>query len=70
MSTCDIVEARDLSKRKNLRGSELVKAEGEELMKHVPEGSLLVALDETGTQFTSPDLRAGLNPNRIEGFAG
>ena len=35
MSSCEIVEARDLSKRKQLRGTELIKAEGEELMKHI-----------------------------------
>ncbi len=68
MSSCEIVEARDLSKRRHLQGTELVKAEGEELMKHVPEGSLLVALDETGTQFTSPDFARWLESQQNKGI--
>ncbi len=55
MSSCEAVEVRDLSKRKHLRGAELLEAEGEELLKRIPVGSRLVALDETGTQFTSQD---------------
>ena len=68
MSSCEIVEARDLSKKKNLRGTELVKAEGEELMKHVPEDSRLVALDETGTQFTSPDFARWIESQQNSGI--
>lgn len=67
MSSCEIVEARDLSKSRHLRGTELVKAEGEELMKHVPEGSRLVALDETGTQLTSPDFARWLESQQNSG---
>jgi 23S rRNA (pseudouridine1915-N3)-methyltransferase len=55
MCSCEIVEIRDLSKRRHLREAQLVEAEGEELMRHLPEGSRLVALDETGTQFGSRD---------------
>jgi 23S rRNA (pseudouridine1915-N3)-methyltransferase len=68
MSSCEIVEARDLSKRKHLRGTELIKAEGDELMKHVPEGSLMVALDETGTQFTSPEFARWLESRQNSGI--
>jgi len=52
---CEVIETRDLSKRKSLRTADLVAAEGEELAKHVPENGRLVALDETGSQFTSRD---------------
>lgn len=67
MGSCEIVETRDLSKRKRLRGTELVKAEGEELMKHVPKGSLMVALDETGAQFTSPEFASWLESRQNSG---
>jgi len=50
---CEVVETRDLSKRRSLRAAELIKSEGEELARHVPESGSLVALDEKGTEFTS-----------------
>ena len=53
---CEVIETRDLSKRKSLRTADLVAAEGEELAKHVPENGRLVALDETGSN-TSAILR-------------
>ena len=53
MVPCEVIEARDLSKRRALRAAELVAAEGEELARYVPEHGRLVALDETGTQLTS-----------------
>jgi 23S rRNA (pseudouridine1915-N3)-methyltransferase len=67
MCSCEIIEARDLSKRKHLRGAELVEAEGEELMKHVPDGSRLVALDETGIQFTSREFARWLESGQNSG---
>ncbi|MBN1569280.1 MAG: 23S rRNA (pseudouridine(1915)-N(3))-methyltransferase RlmH [Acidobacteria bacterium] len=50
---CEIIEARDLSKRQSLRAEKLIEAEGEELARHIPESGRLVALDETGSQFSS-----------------
>ena len=67
MCSCEIVEARDLSKRKRLRGAELMEAEGRELLKHVPEGSRLVALDETGSQFTSREFARWLESGQNSG---
>jgi 23S rRNA (pseudouridine1915-N3)-methyltransferase len=52
---CEVIETRDLSRRQSLRGADLIAAEGEELARHVPENGRLVALDETGSQFTSRD---------------
>jgi 23S rRNA (pseudouridine1915-N3)-methyltransferase len=52
---CEVIETRDLSKRQSMRAAELIAAEGEELAKHLPENGRLVALDETGVQFTSRD---------------
>ena len=51
--SCEVVEARDLSKNRSLPAVELIEDEGKELARHVPESGCLVALDETGTQFTS-----------------
>jgi len=67
MIPCEIVETRDISKRKPLRGAELMKAEGEELVRHVPEGARLVALDEAGTQFTSRDFARWLESEQNSG---
>jgi 23S rRNA (pseudouridine1915-N3)-methyltransferase len=50
---CEVTETRDLLKRRSLGPAELIAAEGIELARHVPESGRLVALDETGTQFTS-----------------
>jgi 23S rRNA (pseudouridine1915-N3)-methyltransferase len=52
---CEILETRDISKRRSLRSSELVECEGEELARCIPEHGRLVALDEKGSQFTSSD---------------
>jgi 23S rRNA (pseudouridine1915-N3)-methyltransferase len=52
---CEVIETRDLSKRRSLDVVKLVAAEGEELAKYVPEYGRLVALDETGSQFASRD---------------
>jgi len=50
---CEVLETRDLSKRRSLSAAELILQEGEELARHLPDSGRLVALDETGTQFTS-----------------
>lgn len=50
---CEVVEVRDLSKRRSLRAEELIADEGAEIAKHIPKSGTLVALDETGTQFSS-----------------
>ena len=50
---CEIVETRDVSKRRSVPVAELLTDEGRELAKAVPKLCRLVALDEAGTQFTS-----------------
>ena len=67
MIQCEVVETRDISKLKSLRGAELVKAEGDELVRHVPEGARLVALDEAGTQFKSGDFARWLESEQNSG---
>ena len=50
---CDTQEVRDLSKIQSLRTADLIAAEGEEIIRHLPRSSRIVALDETGKQFSS-----------------
>jgi 23S rRNA (pseudouridine1915-N3)-methyltransferase len=67
MVSCEIVEARDLSRRRQIRSAELVAAEGEELARHVPAYGRLVALEETGIQFSSLDFARWLESEQIKG---
>ena len=50
---CEIIETRDVAKRKSLRTAERIASEGEEIAKYLPKHGRLIALDERGTQFTS-----------------
>jgi 23S rRNA (pseudouridine1915-N3)-methyltransferase len=50
---CDVIETRDLSKRRSLPATELIANEGKELAKALPQSGRVVALDEKGAQFTS-----------------
>lgn len=50
---CEIVEIRDLSKGRSLGAVQLIAAEGEEIAKNLPNAGKVVALDETGSQYTS-----------------
>ncbi len=67
---CEVIETRDLSKRRSLGAAELIAAEGEELAKHVPENGRVVALDETGSQFTSRDFARWLESEQNGGVRG
>ena len=53
MVPCEVIEARDPSKRRSLGPAELIRAEGEEIARLIPVSSRLVVLDEKGTEFTS-----------------
>jgi 23S rRNA (pseudouridine1915-N3)-methyltransferase len=64
---CEVIETRDLSKRRSLRDAKLVAGEGEELARYIPEYGRLVALDETGTQFTSGDFARWLESEQNGG---
>lgn len=50
---CEVIETRELAKRRSLSVAELVAEEGKELARHIPESGRVVVLDETGKQFTS-----------------
>jgi 23S rRNA (pseudouridine1915-N3)-methyltransferase len=64
---CDVIEARDLSKRASFRTADLIEAEGEELLRHIPAGGRLVALDETGSQFASLEFARWLESEQNRG---
>jgi 23S rRNA (pseudouridine1915-N3)-methyltransferase len=70
MIPCTVTEARDLSKRKQLRGSDLVKAEGEELARHLNARDCLVALGERGKQVTSEEFARWLESRQNSGVRG
>lgn len=51
---CKVVEIRDLSRGRGLQGNRLAEAEGNEISRFLSDSCRLVALDENGTEFTSP----------------
>jgi len=50
---CEIVETRDLSKKRSLKAAALIAGEAEEFARHLSPSGKVVALDEKGTQFSS-----------------
>jgi 23S rRNA (pseudouridine1915-N3)-methyltransferase len=64
---CEVIEARDISKRSSFPAAGLIEAEGEELFRHIPAGGRLVALDETGSQFASRDFARWLESEQNRG---
>ncbi len=50
---CDVLETRDISKARGLRGADLLRAEGIEILRLLPEDGRTVILAESGTQLTS-----------------
>src|SRR5437867_11804101 len=53
MVSCEVVEIRDLSRARGLRGDRLKSAEGDEIGKHIREFGRIVLLDERGTELSS-----------------
>lgn len=51
---CEVIETRDLSRKRSLKEDALRAGEAEEFAKHLPSSGRVVALDEKGTQFSSP----------------
>ena len=65
---CEVIETRDLAKRRSLRTAELIADEGAELARFVPASGHMVALDETGRQFTSEEFARWLGSEQNTGF--
>jgi len=53
MIPCEVIETRDLSKKRSLKAAALVDGEAEEFSRLLPPSGQIVALDENGTQLSS-----------------
>jgi 23S rRNA (pseudouridine1915-N3)-methyltransferase len=67
MVSCEVIEIRDLSRARGLRGDRLKSAEGDEIGKHVREFGRLVVLDERGTEFSSRDFARWFQKEQRQG---
>jgi 23S rRNA (pseudouridine1915-N3)-methyltransferase len=56
MVSLEVIEVRDQSKARNLKGDQLVAAEETEILRVLPGHGWVVILDEKGTQFSSAEL--------------
>ena len=52
---CEVVEIRDISKKRSLKAETLVEGEAAALARHLPPSGRVVVLDERGRQFTSTE---------------
>lgn len=64
---CDIIEARELSRKRSLSVEALVSGEAQELSKHLPAAGRVVALDEKGKQFSSEAFAAWIDSEMNRG---
>ncbi len=53
MIPCEVIETRDLSKKRSLKAAALVDGEAEEFSRLLPPSGKIVALDENGVQLSS-----------------
>jgi 23S rRNA (pseudouridine1915-N3)-methyltransferase len=63
---CEIIEARDMSK-KSASVAEALAREGDELARHVSGSGRLIALDEKGKEFTSQEFARWLESEQNSG---
>ena len=68
MAPCEVIETRDLAKRCSRSTAGLIADEGVELARFVPASGHMVALDETGRQFTSEAFASWLESEQNTGF--
>jgi len=52
---CEVLEVRDVSRVRGGRGSDLLAAEAEGIVRMLPAGCKTVALDDSGEEMSSPD---------------
>jgi len=67
MMPCEILEIRDPSKGRTLRAAERIQLEGEEIARQLPAAALIVALDETGKQYSSEEFACRLESEQNNG---
>jgi 23S rRNA (pseudouridine1915-N3)-methyltransferase len=68
--SCEIVEIRDLSKVRGLRGERLRSAEGAALEEALSTRARLVVLDAKGKEFSSEEFARWLQTEQIRGVSG
>jgi 23S rRNA (pseudouridine1915-N3)-methyltransferase len=56
MVSLEVIEVRDQTKARNLKGNQLVAAEEGEILRVLPGHGRVVILDERGTEFSSAEL--------------
>jgi 23S rRNA (pseudouridine1915-N3)-methyltransferase len=62
------LDLKEVEERKRLSGPQLKQREAELLAAQIPEGAVIVALDERGKNLTSPEFATRLGSWRDEGF--
>ncbi len=67
MVPCEIAEARDPARGRNLKGDVLRKAEAAQLLKLAVGSHRIVVLDERGRQFSSPEFASWLASEQNQG---
>jgi len=67
---CEIVEARDSSRGRDLRGDDLRAAEAAQLLKLLEGSNRIVVLDERGRQFSSPEFARWFEAEQNHGTRG
>jgi 23S rRNA (pseudouridine1915-N3)-methyltransferase len=67
MTPIEVIEIRDLSKRRGLKGAALLAAEGREIERALAPGCRRVVLDERGTEFSSPEFARWLEAQQVPG---
>lgn len=64
---CDVIEARDMSRKKSMSAAALASEEARELSKHLSAAGRVVALDERGRQFSSEAFSAWMESEMNRG---
>jgi len=64
---CDVIEARDPSRKRSRSAAMLVSEEAQELSKHLSAAGRVVALDERGRQFSSEAFSAWMESEMNRG---
>ena len=68
--TCEVVETREPSRSRALRGPQLLSAEADELERVLPDGCKLIVLDAQGTEESSPEFARYLEGELNRGTRG
>jgi len=70
LGSCEIVEVRDVGRRRGLRDADLLRVEAAEISKHCAKGYQRIALDGKGREFTSPEFARWLEQQQVRGARG